>query len=93
MEGKGVQYFGNPKQRKSPQKKPITSKPLFLPIIPRFLHKNIVVKKEYGKQVERDKKTALYMKLRKSLQCDTMGLAAGKPGLPEESEKLLQTKQ
>lgn len=58
-----------------------------------FLNKNIIIKKEHEKQVERDKKTALYMKLRKSLQCNTMGFAAGKPGLPEESEKLLQTKQ
>lgn len=58
-----------------------------------FFHKNIIIKKEYEKQVERNKKTALYMKLGKSLQCDTMGFAAGKPGLPEESEKLLQTKQ
>lgn len=32
------------------------------------------------------------MELRKSLQRDTIGFAAGKPGLPEESEKVLQTK-
>lgn len=80
------------KTKKIPTKK-IFSKPLFLPIIPLFLHKNIIIKKEYEKEVERDKKTALYVKLGKSLPRDTMGFAAGKPGLPEESEKLLQTKQ
>lgn len=52
------------KTKKIPPKK-IFSKPLFLPIIPFLLHKSITVKKEYEKQVEIDKKTALYVKLGK----------------------------